>query len=421
MKILILALLCFPIISQAQLSQNLGKRFPAHIIDKIDDVILKVNLTEDKQIKIGQKLFTVDSLANINLVKGEAVNKIKSYYIIDNNFLKPILSPEELDNYGYAINKDNRYLVALKFALELKLDPKQISEIRKQNDSLVAVPKMSTKETIQIYNEKLNTILTKEQYVLLLKTIYKEQSVEETQNDWAKIKQLKLVADENDKTELTKIFNYHLGKNIFLDIKADRHDKSKRDILAEKMTLGQPFLLVHANILSEGIYINNKYSSVIKYEKELELTKSQIDTLLLKYMQLERIKFDNTDTEFVKPPTAIPSEYENIITILNPEQLKKWLLSKNVKEAKKEGLKNWWKLETAGLTKDLEKEKTIAELSVYQLKYLIAKERVTIYHTSEDMILKRDIELKRPELLKQLDALAASKAKNGGVKNALTW
>ncbi len=101
-KTLLLSIcLYLPNMSQAQVNPKVIKLFPAHIVYKIDNVISKINLTEDKQIKIGQKLYTSDSLATISLANGEVVDKSKSYYTIDTHFLKSILSAKELDNYGY--------------------------------------------------------------------------------------------------------------------------------------------------------------------------------------------------------------------------------------------------------------------------------------------------------------------------------
>lgn len=422
-KILLLTLLCLPIISMAQVSQNLSKLFPAHIVYKIDEINSKLKLSEGKQIKIGRKLHIADSLANVALANGIPIKDLKPYYKVDADFLMPILSPEELDYYGYQEDTDNRFLAVLIFASQLKLTHTQISTIRKANDSLTIVPKMSSKkEAIRIYNKKLLKILTKEQYISMLKSIYHEQSVEEAQNDWAKITKLGLTTDKNDKTQYVKILNYHISKNAFLDKKADRYEKTKRDLLAKKMALGEPSILVHANILSEGAYTNNKYSSIIKYEKELALTKSQIDTLLLKYNQLERIKLENRDKESSNEALkAVPSEYENIAKILTPEQVKKWLIQKNKQTAKKEAQRNWEQLEAEGLAKDLDKDKTLAEFAVYQLQFLVTKDWAMVYHTQENIFAKRDIEKKKPELLKQLDTINLKKSQNAKTKQGLTW
>ncbi|RVT71969.1 hypothetical protein EOD40_16240 [Flavobacterium sufflavum] len=422
-KILFLIILCLPVISQAQLSQNLSKRFPAYIIYKIEDVVSKINLTEDKQIQIGNKLLEKDRLANISLTNGKPASMLKSCYTIDINFLKPILSKDQLESYEYEMNKDNRFLAALKFAKELKLDAAQISEIRKQNFSLGEDSKMSAKETIWVYDDKLFQILSKDQFILLHRIIYKEQSMEDAKNDWDKIIKLKLVANENDKTEFVKILMYHFVKNGFLDKKAERYDKAQRDLWTNKIALEEPFLLIHVNILSDGNYADNKYSSVIKCEKELELTKKQIDTLLFKYSQLERIKFENKEKESTAiVPKAVPSEYDDVTKILTTDQVKKWLLNKNLKEAKRIASRNWEQLQVEGLTTGLDKDKTLTELSVYQLKYLVARERGMIDHTQDVIFFVRDVEKEKPELLKQLDALIAqSKSKNTTAKSVLTW
>lgn len=421
-KIVLIGILCHPGLMIAQTSSKVIRNYPADIVYKVEELNSKVNLSEDKQIKIAQKLYTADSLANISLSKGDSAARLKSYYAIDNAFLKPILSPEELDYYGYTTNKDNRFLTVLAFSTHLKLEPRQINEIRKQNDSVASIPKLSEKETILIYNKKLIQVLTQQQYIAMLKIIYSEQSEQEAKKDWEKIIKLQLADDHKDRKEYVKILNYHIAKNAFLDKDAERYGKTKRDFLAKKMALEEPSILVHANILAEDGFINNKYSSIIKYEKELELTQSQTDTLLLKYNQLERIKLENREKE--SSPEAlkiVPSEYENIAKILTPEQVKKWLIQKNKQTAKKEALRNWEQLEAEGLTRDLDKDKTLTEFTAYQLQFLVTKDRAMVYHTQENIFAKRDVEKKKPELLKQLDAINLKKSQNAKTKQALTW
>ena len=420
--LILLVLLCFPVIHQAQMTKKVSGQFPAHIVYKIDEINSKLNLSEDELIKIGRKLYTADSLANASLSKGEPAEQLKAYYTIDSRFLKPVLTLEQLDRYGYMTDQDNRFLAVLIFATHLKLEPAQISEIRRLNDSVADVPKMSQKETIRVYNKKLTRILTQKQYISMLKTIYHEQSEEEAKKDWAKITKLGLVADKKDMKEYTKILNYHISKNAYLDKKADRYEKTKRDFMAKKMALSEPPVLLHANILSGEANSNNKYASIIKYEKELELTRSQTDTLLLKYNQLESTKLENKEKESTaEAPKTVPSEYENIAKILTPEQVQKWLMQKNRLTAKKEAQRNWEQLEAEGLTKELDKDKTITEFAVYQLQALVIKDRAMVYHTQENIFAKRDIEKKKPELLKQLDAVNLKKAQNNKSKNALAW
>lgn len=421
-KTVLLTIMCWSILGQAQVSPNVIKKFPAHIVYKIDDIVSNVNLTEDKQIKIGQKLFTADSLATISLTKGEPIKQLKSYYTIDSNFLKPILSPEELDAFQYENNKENRFLVALKFASQLKLEPNEISEIRKENDNLSNTVPLDAKETFAFYDSKLNQILSKAKYASLLRIIYKEQSIKDANKDWDKIKQLQLVTDEKTSSEYNQVINYHLTKNIFLDPKAEKHEKKMIEAITNKLLLQEPPVLIRANILSAGIFKDNFFSSIIKYEKETQLTKPQIDTILSKYSKLELIRYENERNDLTsKLPIKEPSQYEDIAKILTPKQVNIWLTYKNKNQASKVAMKNWKKLEMEGLIKDLDKKNTITELVDYQLKYQIADDNIKIYNTQDYIFLKRGIEQKKPDVLKQLDAIARSKSKGTYVKNALTW
>ncbi len=277
---------------------------------------------------------------------------------------------------------------------------------------------MSAKETIGFYNTKLSKILSKEQYVFLLQTIYKEQSLEDAKKDWVKIQALKLVSEKDNTTEFRKIVNYYIIKNAFLDSKAEKYDNNKIEEITKNLALREPPILIRANILSNGIYKNNRYTYVIKLEKELQLTKIQVDSLLSKYIQIERIRFEN---KVRKSTLYSPTEFENIGEILTSEQVKKWLVIKNKTEANDVALINWKKLEAESLNNNLDKNTIVKDLATYQLKYLVGRDLEKIYHSQESILMRRKTEQEKPELLKQLDAINQVKSKNTTTKNALTW
>jgi len=421
-KVALNVCLSLPFISLGQVGQEISSKYPAHIVYKIDDLISKVNLSPEKQIKIAQDFFKLDSLANISLLKGAPSSQLKSYYVVDKKNLKSILSAEEFDLYEYEIDKDNRFLVALKFANNLKLSTKQLSELREQKDYLYATPVATKKEKISFYNSKLESILTKEQYVILLQAIYKEQSIADAKKDWERINQLNIVSNEKNNTEYKKIENYHVLKNGILDLDSEKYDKKGLEKLITKIILEEPLLLIRANILSAGEFKNNSFASIIKYEKDIKLSENQINIILTKYKELEKIRFENEERDLTsKLPLKEPSEYEDIIKILSPEQINIWLGNKHKNQATKVALKNWKKLEMEGLIKDLDKEATVLDFSNYQLKFLIADEKTRMYNTPQYAFYKRDVEQKKPELLKQLDVVARNKSKGITTKNGLTW
>lgn len=421
-KRVVLNLCLFPIIGFGQVSKDVSHKYPAHIVYKIDNLLSKVNLNSEKQIKIAHEFFKLDSLANISLKKDATSIQLRSYYAVDKEIIKPILSAEEFDIYEYETETDNRFLAALKFGSSLKLNAIQLNKIREQKELLYAASLSTKEDKISVYNNKLSEILNKEQYILLLQIIYKEQSMADAKKDWHRIKQLDLVSEEKNNSEYKKIENYHSLKNSFLDLDSEKFDKKKLEFLTAKITLDEPPLLIRANILSAGEFKNNSFSSIIKYEKDIKLTETQIDTLLAKYKELEMIRFENEERDLTsKLPLKEPSEYDNVIKILKPEQISVWLGNKHKNQATKIALKNWKKLEMEGLIKYLNQEATVLDFSNYQLKFLIADEKTRMYNTPEYAFYKRDIEQKKPDLLKQLDLIARNKSKGISTKNGLTW
>lgn len=410
--------------TQAQVSLKISKNYPAHIVYKIDDVLSTVKLDEDKQFKIAEKFKKIDSLANVSLVNGGSVERLKSDYNIDTKFLKNILSTEELEQFAYESDKDNRFLAALISKSNLKLNSTQINQIRQLNDSLDITPKKSTKETIQFYNLKLNKILDGQQYVELIKFNYKDQSLTDAKMDWERILKLKINTPGKEKEEFKQIVDFHFDKNSFLDKKADRYEKKLRDFLSLKATMMEPPLLIRAKILSNDKHANNKYASIIKYEKELNLSQQQIDTLLAKYLVFEKIIIENRENvlkENLIPAIPLPSEFENIAKIITPKQTNQWLNLKNKNESIKKSRESWAKLDAEGLTKDLDKHKVMSELATYHLRLLVALEKAKNWKTPETRFLIRDVEQTKPEILQKLDTIARAKAKNENAKNSMAW
>ncbi|NJM79074.1 MAG: hypothetical protein HC854_04500 [Flavobacterium sp.] len=187
----------------------------------------KINLEEKKQIQIGQKLVKQDSLATILLSKGESTEILKNYYTIDANFLAGILSTEELEHFMYENDNTNRFLLALTLSDTLRLKAEQISQIRKENSFLNTQINISSENKYKLYIDKLSTILDSKQYVILIKTIYVDKSVEETNKDWDNIKKVKLAENKDSITVYKELYKYNLYKNSFLDSYANKYDLKK--------------------------------------------------------------------------------------------------------------------------------------------------------------------------------------------------
>ncbi|TDD98556.1 hypothetical protein [Flavobacterium cellulosilyticum] len=423
-KILFLFCLSFPMVNQAQLSTKVIKSFPAHIIIKIYDVASKIELSEENQLKIGKKLYTSDSLANVSLANGESVSKIKKYYPPGKKFLIGILKPEELDTYLYELDKKNRFLLALKSSTILHLEPQQTLEIRKQEKLLDSLKITDYLQKHQFCNRKLDSILSKKQYASLMNLAYADESKKETDNDWKNIQKLKLVPTKDSSRVYSQLYAYNLEKNSFLDSHSKKFDTKQSTEIKNLIVLEkQPPVLTRYNILSNFIYKLNLFSIAIQYEKELNLNPTQIDSLLSRYRELELMKYKDKEENQLLKKTATYTLYENkaIVTILDPKQLAILLTNKNKKNAIQIAQENWKELEQQGLTNGYDKNSQLQEFAKYNLNFLVASDRLKMNNNPINMFKKRDVELKKPELLKQLDAIKRSEKYTKVAKNQLKW
>ncbi|MFH6991771.1 hypothetical protein [Flavobacterium sp. FlaQc-48] len=426
MKTWLLGLCLFlPLSHQGQISPKTIKGFPAHVLFKIDQVTSRIKLSEEKQIKLAKKIVSMDSLATLGFTKGETVAELKKkYFNLDRKALKDLLSAEEADEYFYQIDEKNRFLVALHQAARLKLEPTQVIQIRKENAVLDSLNLVDEVPRNAYCNQKLEPILDKKQYASLIFFLYAKTSLEETNKVWKKIQALQLIAPKDTAAVFKELLGFNLHKNRILDTEAQKYDTKKTDELRNLITYEKrPAVMFRYQILSDESYRANLFSTSIKYEKELSLSQTQIDTLLSKYKKLELTKLRDIYKKqaFNKANEYALFENSNIVKILDPQQIVQLLICKNKRNAGEMAIYSWGELEKKGLVKDLDKNATLKDFANYQLRYLVAVEQLRMNNNQINLFRKRDVELKKPLLLKQLDELKNVENNQRSTKNELKW
>ncbi len=410
--------------SNGQIHIKVNQRFQAHITYKISEIASKIKLTEEQQMQIGKRLTKKDSLANVHIRRTDTVIHLKDYYTIDKSLLVTILSQEELDDYESQVNDKNRFLLAIKSAKQLQLNTKQLEQIRFQNDLLSKTPKLNDKQKNIIYTRKLDSILEKKQYGALLKIIYTKESALKTQKDWNNILKQKLASPKDSIALYHKINEYNLICNIMLDPKSGIYEPKKINTIRDKVNLqSQPQILVRYNIATNGIYRANIFSDILKYEKQLKLTDNQLDSLVTHYKKIEQLKIKNKELNLIQDKSNSYTKIENKATLetLDAKQLQLFLMLRNQKKAVAQAINDWKSLEKLGLTKDLDKEATIKEFTSYELKSLASENLVNIDNNQINVFYRRDILLKKPALLKQLDEINQTNEIAKKTKNNLKW
>jgi hypothetical protein len=410
--------------SHGQIHIKVNQRFQAHITYKISEIASKIKLTEEQQMQIGKRLTKKDSLANVHIRRTDTVINLKDYYTIDKQLLVSILSQEELDDYESQVNDKNRFLLAIKSAKQLQLNTKQLEQIRFQNDLLSKSPKLNDKQKNIIYTRKLDSILEKKQYGALLKIIYTKESALKTQKDWNNILKQKLASPKDSIALYHKINEYNLICNIMLDPKSGIYEPKKINTIRDKVNLQlQPQILVRYNIATNGIYRENIFSDILKYDKQLKLTDNQLDSLVTHYKKIEQLKIKNKELNLIQDKSNSYTKIENKATLetLDAKQLQLFLMLRNQKKAVALAINDWKSLEKLGLTKDLDKEATIKEFTSYELKSLASENLVNIDNNQINVFYRRDILLKKPALLKQLDEINQTNEISKKTKNNLKW
>ena len=417
-KILFTLCLCTIQLGFAQLSPKVTDRFPAHILTSLNDLNTRIPITEDKQIQIGQRLLANDSIANIqkNTLPPE---KLKQLYTLNKALLSGVLEESQLETFLYQEDKDNRLLLALVKTQQLQLTAPQIVAIRKQVALLEDPNTKKPSKPIPFYRQKLDSILDKKQQSMLTYFVFKEDSKIETDSEWLEINQLQLLRNQDPKKAYTELLNYNTARNIYLDEPAEKFSpRVLADAKSKFILERQPLFLIHKKILLNNQYQNSLFAIALLNEKRLELTPVQVDSLLLKCKELELLKNSKKGSQAVG---VFPFVNTNITKILNSKQLLMALTFKNQNDANQFAYESWKKIEKQNWTTGLDKNATIKEFANYKLKSLVINDRLKIDNNQANLFARRDVETKKPELLKKLDELKATENNTKSTKNALKW
>jgi hypothetical protein len=417
-KILILICLCSIYQGYAQISPKVIARFPAHIVCNLNELNSKIALSEESQLQLAQRLLTNDSLANVQKSNLPPA-KLKEFYAINKALLQGVLDQKELDNFLYQEDKDNRFLLALVKAQQLKLSEKQIEAIKKQMDYLENQTNKDSINLIPHYKKKLDSILDKKQNSLLGYFVHIEPSKAHANKVWETITKFNLVRNKDPKKAYNELLNYVTSETIYLDEKAKKfNEKQLKDEKTKFMLEKQPLFLLHKKIIVDNMFQNNFFAMALLHEKQLELLPNQVDSLLVKCRELELLKNTKKGNETV---IVAPFINKNTLQILTPKQVQIVLIKKNEKEALRFANDSWDDLEKQKLVTGIDKVQTLKEFKIYKLRSLVIVEKIKMDSNQVNLFEKRDIENKKPELLKKLDEINQAQTKVKSTKNDLKW
>ena len=82
----------------SQVSKSVVNEYPAHIVQRVHEIVVVVPVCEANQMKLGEYFVEQDSLATLALQKSGMSDTLKTYYHISIAELQGIISPLEFND-----------------------------------------------------------------------------------------------------------------------------------------------------------------------------------------------------------------------------------------------------------------------------------------------------------------------------------
>jgi hypothetical protein len=138
-----------------------------------------------------------------------------------------------------------------------------------------------------------------------------------------------------------------------------------RDSLQNKVRLLQDSL-IQTELIKDGAFISSgQFMVAVKFRKMLGLSDTQTDSLIMMSMQLDKMRDSAFHTNPLYPYDAKDFENTNMSRILTDKQYEQLLGMRYRTDAKKNAENDWKDLDKRGLTKDMNKDATLTELTLY--------------------------------------------------------
>jgi hypothetical protein len=124
--------------------------------------------------------------------------------------------------------------------------------------------------------------------------------------------------------------------------------------------------LIQTELMKDGALISSgQFMVAVKFRKMLGLTEAQTDSLITAGNQLEKMRDSAFHSNPLYPYDAKDFENTNMSRILTDKQYEQLLGLRYRTDAKKNAENDWKDLDKRGLTKDMNQEATLTELTIY--------------------------------------------------------
>jgi|GEM_PF-4431799 len=416
LMLIFLSLLITP--AQAQLAKELYKRFDFTVLTRLNDVCSKTNLSLEQQTTLAMRFKNMDSTANAKLSSGATWESVSSNYPDQKTILKNILSSVQYADYVFgAVKNPTLVMLAVRNRNVLHLQQTQIETLLKKT----AIPVDQTQDDapdnslLEKDQQLIKLMLNKTQWDSLLALIVDNK----VSNDLNQIRKINAIH------HLTKdtVTAFNQAKQYFISREAESYlagtNLKKQDSVRKVFDSKKPLMILKSDAAGHKLP-TSMLAEVLYAAKAMALSDPQSDSLFNAYKIMAQQKYAYMLLKHV-PLNTDKYEDSTIKKVLTADQYELFLPIKYQHTAEKNASKDWAKLDAIGLTKGVDANTVNKENTEYELKLLVANDRISRNKTQENLFAKKDVENAKPALLRKLDEAALSVKISNRAKRDLTW
>ncbi|NDW17974.1 hypothetical protein D0T53_03460 [Dysgonomonas sp. 216] len=408
-KILFTAILIlqftFPVLKCQEISRDVLDKFNPSIISRIYKITSQLNLSNEEQLQLAKAFEVNDSIiaaivkdkqtfTDLEYTESFALVALYDSLITENNLKAKSVS---------FINEKIEYLDQIK----------PLSQSQKQKLAKLFLDKC--KDNRLSYGDALRLVLPK----IVNDTIYYARL-------YAPEIKLQMLAEVNAyplKNDfpfealrtLRPILQKYIHQLVTVDYASPGAD---RDKIALVKSINEHYMpIIDSLKVRYGFFKPvTLFTSAVRLRKTLKLDENQIDKLLVKAAELEKIKTDYTMKNPDDVYNSADYSHKNLSSILTEEQYRTLLQLRFQKKAEANCVQSWHEIKQYGVTTQADSVQVNNSLYFYHLDKFVIN---TLYQDKPEMKTEklRQNEFFRPEIIKALDLARKEAKEKGSAKN----
>lgn len=389
---------------------------------RIYEISSNTPLSQESILKLKAFFQKNDSLAEVDLKRGKALDKIAQCYYPSVNTIAALLTPLERNDYMFN-QKNNRphqpYISELrtvvKYRKEMNLSNTQIENLLSYSEEVEQCFGNQGYKHSNMEKQYLIDVLSQAQYKAFF-IIKKTEHAEATAlQQWKQIRAQNLCLKMNDSLDIIKqLYEFEREKSGILEYMSSIDDHEGYDKERSRLNAHKPLLLLRLE--TNESFSHNKLLDIICKREFSQLTEKQIELLLKEYLCIMRAEhrakyedvFPNEEQKFDRGKL----EGKCLMNIISRQQLDAYFEFISQKRVGEQAQKYWNDLKNYDFMTGKDSMQVVLELTNYELRLAVANQWITLDNSRKHLFAREDVINGKPEVLKKKEEWDKKKKDN---------